>query len=81
MRIKNSNGKKTYDIYSYETSIIVRSHIMKQNGNFQVGISQALSTATPMFTPKFLTIIKSFQIYITISTFTSVCTSVGGGVT
>ena len=28
-------------IYSYETSITVRSHIMKQNNDFQEGISQA----------------------------------------
>ena len=27
--------------YSYETSIIVRSYIMKQNADFQEGISQA----------------------------------------
>ena len=28
-------------VYSYETSITVRSHIMRQNADFQEGISQA----------------------------------------
>ena len=33
--------RHTTDRYSYETSIIVRSHIKKQNADFQEGISQA----------------------------------------
>ena len=48
------------NIYSYETSIIVRRHIMKQNTDFQEGISQAESTATPLPTPKLLTTNDSF---------------------
>ena len=41
---------------------VIRSHIMKQNADFQEGISQAYSTATPLPTPKVLTTNKSFKI-------------------
>ena len=34
---------------------------MKQSADFQEGISQALSTATPLLTLKFLTLNESFQ--------------------
>ena len=36
-------------------------HFMKQNADFQEGISQAQSTATPLPSPNFLTTNKSFQ--------------------
>ena len=41
---------------------------MKQNADFQEGISQAESTATPLPTPKFLTTNESFKMrhYISI---------------
>ena len=39
----------------------IRSHIMKQNANFQEGILQALRTTTPLPTLKFLTSNESFQ--------------------
>ena len=35
---------------------------MKQNADFQEGISQAYSTATPLPTPKVLTTNESFQL-------------------
>ena len=35
---------------------------MKQNADFQKGISQAYSTATPLPTPKVLTANESFKI-------------------
>ena len=34
-------GAKVKYVYNCATSIIVRSHIMKQNADFQEGISQA----------------------------------------
>ena len=36
-------------------------HVMKQNADFQEGISQAQSTATPLPTPKFLSSNESGQ--------------------
>ena len=39
----------------------LESHFMKQNADFDEGISQAYSTATLLPTPKFLTTNKSFQ--------------------
>ena len=38
-----------------------RSHFMKQNADYQLGISQAKSTAASLLTPKFLTTNDSFQ--------------------
>ena len=56
-------GVKTNDkicIYNYESLIMVRSHFIKQNADFQEGISQAQSIATPLPTLIFLTTNKSF---------------------
>ena len=48
-------------VYNQESLIMDKSHVMKQNADFQEGISQAQSTVTPLLTPKFLTTNESFQ--------------------
>ena len=48
-------------LYSCELSNRLESHFMKQNADFNEGISQAYSTATPLPTQKFLTTNESFK--------------------
>ena len=48
-------------IYTYRHSKRLKSNFMKQNADFNEGISQAYSTATLLSTLKFLTPNKSFQ--------------------
>ena len=40
---------------------VIRSHIMMQNADFQEGISQAYSTATPPPIKKFLNTNENFE--------------------
>ena len=47
--------------YSCAQNKPIGSHRMKQNADFQEGILQAQSTATPLPTPKVLTINESFK--------------------
>ena len=61
------HNRKIFMIFSYQGYLFIRylrvtrSHFMKQNADFQEGISQAQSTATPQPTLKFLTTNKIFQ--------------------
>ena len=48
-------------IYSQRQNFITESHFMKQNADFQEGISEAESPAKPLLNPKLLTINESFQ--------------------
>ena len=47
--------------YNHERLKLDDSPFMKKNADFQEGISQALSTATPLSLPSFLTTIESFE--------------------